>query len=332
MTQTSPDPGSSPVTGKTPSVDLPEALRANLSRVILGKPEAIEYLLIALLANGHALIEDVPGVGKTLAARALARSFRGTFRRVQFTPDLLPADITGVPVLDPRDQSFHFRPGPLFANILLADELNRATPRTQAALLEAMEERQVTVDGTTHPLPKPFTVLATQNPIEQQGVYELPEAQLDRFLLQVSLGYPDAETEVRIISSQLHNLPIDSLEPVATPADLLAAQDAVRHIHVDSTLLRYAVDLCAATRRHSEVSLGASPRASLGLIRASQAASYLRKQAFVTPEILRELVLPVLRHRLVLKPYANLSGRTAPDIVSEILQVTPLPLRMDSVE
>jgi MoxR-like ATPase len=319
----------------TPSIDpadLPEALRRNLARVILGKPESIERLLIAILANGHVLIEDVPGVGKTLAARALARSFHGSFRRVQFTPDLLPADITGVPVLDPRDQSFHFRPGPLFANILLADELNRATPRTQAALLEAMEERQVTVDGTSHPLPRPFIVLATQNPIEQQGVYDLPEAQLDRFLLQVTLGYPDADTEVEIISSQLLNLPIESLQPVATPADLQAAQESVRRIHVDATLLRYAVDLCAATRAHSEIALGASPRASLGLIRAGQASAYLRREAFVTPEILRELALPVLRHRLILKPYANLSGRTAPDVISEIVQTTPLPLLRETMD
>jgi MoxR-like ATPase len=312
--------------------DLAGALRANLARVILGKPEAIERLLIAILANGHALIEDVPGVGKTLAARALARSFDGSFRRVQFTPDLLPADITGVPVLDPRDQSFQFRPGPLFANILLADELNRATPRTQAALLEAMEERQVTVDGTSHPLPRPFLVLATQNPIEQQGVYDLPEAQLDRFLLQVSLGYPDPLTEVDIIRSQLLETPIESLQAVATPGGLLEAQEQVRRIHVDQTLLRYAVDLCAATRTHGEVALGASPRASLGLIRAAQASAYLRRESYVTPELLRDLALPVLRHRLILKPYANISGRTAPDIINEIVQTTPLPLLAETAD
>jgi MoxR-like ATPase len=305
---------------------LPAALRKNLSQVIFGKEEALDYLLIALLAHGHALLEDVPGVGKTLAARTLARSIHGSFRRIQFTPDLLPSDITGVPVLDPRDQNFQFRPGPLFANIVLADELNRATPRTQAALLEAMEERQVTVDGVTHELPQPFMVLATQNPIEQQGVYDLPEAQLDRFLLHIQIGYPDEVTEVEIIRSQLQDSPLACVTEVATTADLLAAQQSVRHIHVDPTLIRYAVDICHATRQNGELALGASPRASLGLVRASQAAAYLSGQDHVDPEIMRSLVVPVLRHRLILKPYATLSGRTAPEILKEIIQSLPLPL------
>lgn len=301
------------------------SLRRNIGRVIIGKDETVDLVVTALLAGGHVLIEDVPGLGKTLLAKALARSINGLFARVQFTPDLLPSDVTGTSVYNEPERRFEFRPGPVFTNVLLADELNRATPRTQSALLEAMEERQVSVDGTTHILPDPFFVIATQNPVEQQGVYDLPEAQLDRFLMQVSVGYPSRPDEVSIIRSQLTGQPLEGLEPVMSPEDLLAARRAVRTVFVDDTLLDYAVRLAEATRAHPELILGASPRASLALVAASQALTWLEGRDYVRPDTLKVLAAPVLRHRLVLKPQALLAGRTADRIITELLDTVEVP-------
>lgn len=301
------------------------SLRRNIGRVIIGKDETVDLVVTALLAGGHVLIEDVPGLGKTLLAKALARSIDGQFARVQFTPDLLPSDVTGTSIYNEPERRFEFRPGPVFTNVLLADELNRATPRTQSALLEAMEERQVSVDGTTHILPDPFFVIATQNPVEQQGVYDLPEAQLDRFLMQVSVGYPSRPDEVSIIRSQLTETPLEALQPVMSPEDLLAARRAVRTVYVDDTLLDYAVRLAEATRSHPELILGASPRASLALVVASQALTWLEGRDYVRPDTLKVLAAPVLRHRLVLKPQAILAGRTADRIIAELLDSVEVP-------
>jgi MoxR-like ATPase len=301
------------------------SLQAQLGRVILGKPEAIEHVLVALLAGHHLLMEDVPGVGKTTLAKALARCFSGEFRRVQFTPDLLPADILGSSVYSPRDGSFTFKEGPVFANVLLADEINRASPRTQSALLEAMSEGQVSSEGVTRVLPTPFLVLATQNPVEFHGTYPLPEAQLDRFGLRIGLGYPAAELEADVLFSQAERHPLESVTPVLSAPDVLSLQAECRRVRVERTLGRYMVALAEATRRHPSVRLGCSPRGTLMLFRAAQARALFEGRAFVAPEDVKTQAVPVLAHRLGLETKARYTGVSKEDIVREVLEAVPVP-------
>jgi MoxR-like ATPase len=297
----------------------------NVSRVLVGKEAEIELCAIALLRRGHILIEDVPGVGKTMLAKSLARSLGCSFGRLQFTPDLLPSDVTGVNIYTPNTQQFEFRQGPIFTQVLLADEINRATPKTQSALLEAMEERQVTVDGTTYPLPLPFLVLATQNPIEFAGTYPLPEAQVDRFLMRVNLGYLDTAHEVQVLDRFQRESPMDQLQPVASAADVLEAQRAVQETYVDQQLKEYIARVTHRTRGHADVSLGASSRGSLGLFRTAQSKAALEGRDYVTPDDIKALALPVLAHRLILKPNAELRGLTPAKIVAQILESEPVP-------
>ena len=300
------------------------ALKAQLGGVILGKEEAIDHVLVALLSGNHLLLEDVPGVGKTTLAKALARSFEGHFRRVQFTPDLLPTDILGSAVYNPRDGGFSFQEGPVFTHVLLADEINRASPRTQSALLEAMSEGQVSSDGDTRPLPSPFLVVATQNPVEYHGTYPLPEAQLDRFGLRLSLGYPGAEEEVDVIFSQAERHPVDTLEPVLSAEDILALQALVRKVRVERRLGRYVVSLAEATRRHPSIQLGCSPRGTLMLVHAAQARAFVVGRDFVTPEDVKAEAVPVLAHRLGLETKARYSGVSKEETVREILASVPI--------
>jgi MoxR-like ATPase len=292
--------------------------------VILGKEEALDHVLVALLSGNHLLLEDVPGVGKTTLAKALARSFDGHFRRVQFTPDLLPTDILGSAVYNPRDGSFSFQEGPVFTHVLLADEINRASPRTQSALLEAMSEGQVSADGVTRPLPSPFLVVATQNPVEYHGTYPLPEAQLDRFGLRLSLGYPGAEEEVDVVFSQAERHPVDALEPVLGAEEVLALQSRVRRVRVERRLGRYVVSLAEATRRHPSIQLGCSPRGTLMLVRAAQARSFVEGRDFVTPEDVKAEAVPVLAHRLGLETKARYAGVSKEATVREILASVPI--------
>ena len=306
-----------------------QALRGGIARVIVGKESVIEMALAALLCEGHLLIEDVPGIGKTMLAKSLARTLGCTFRRLQCTPDLLPSDITGLHFFNQKTQEFEFRPGPVFTNILLADEINRATPRTQAALLECMEERQVTLETGTVPLGRPFMVIATQNPVELQGTFPLPEAQLDRFLMQLPIGYPSAADEVEILRRFRTHNPLDGLDTVTGPDDLLRLQHAVREVHVSPAVEDYIVAIVRATRAHPEVELGASPRGSLGLYRTAQALAAIRGRSHVLPDDVKELVPCVLPHRLITTAQARLRERGAREIAQEILKAVPAPVEAE---
>jgi len=302
-----------------------ELLIHNLEKVIVGKRQTVELTIIGLLCQGHVLIEDVPGVGKTVLARSLARSLGCTFNRLQFTPDMLPSDVTGVSIYNQSNRKFEFRNGPIFAQVVLVDEINRATPKTQAALLEAMEERQVTVDGVTHILPSPFMVLATQNPIEYEGTFPLPEAQLDRFLLRVRLGYPNPSDEIEVLERQQLRHPIESLAPVIKVSELLAAMEAIKKIYVSAPVKRYVVDLVNRTRQNNDVYLGASPRGSLGLFRTGQVRAAMKGRDFVLPDDIKALAVPVLAHRIIVSPAARLRELSAERIVTEILDNLPVP-------
>jgi MoxR-like ATPase len=302
-----------------------ETLIENVERVIFGKRDAIELTVIGLLCQGHLLIEDVPGVGKTMLARSLARSIGCQFSRIQFTPDMLPSDVTGVSVFNQKTREFEFRPGPIMAQIVLSDEINRATPKTQAALLEAMEERQVTVDGVTHALAEPFLVLATQNPIEYEGTFPLPEAQLDRFLLRISLGYPDKDREIDVLDSQQYEHPIRKLEQVIDEQELLAAQEALKEVYVDSLVKTYIVDIVSQTRRHPEVYLGASPRGSLTLYRTAQAYAAIHGRDYVIPDEIKMLAPAALAHRMIVSPAARIKDVSSEAVLSDILSSVPVP-------
>ena len=302
-----------------------ERIIENVSRVIVGKNHTTELVLVGLLADGHVLIEDVPGLGKTLMAKSLAISIGGSFKRVQFTPDLLPADITGFNVYNQQTGRFTFQPGPVITNILLADEINRTIPRTQSSLLESMEERQVTVDGQTSPLPHPFFVMATQNPIELEGTFPLPEAQLDRFLLKIHLGYPEKEEEVRILERFQEHDPLRELQPVANPEQITELQRARKEIHIARPVKEYIADIVRATRNKKSLRFGASPRGSLGLMRTAQALAALRGREYVLPDDIKYLARPVLAHRLILKEEERLRGETPVHFLDEILQQLPVP-------
>jgi MoxR-like ATPase len=297
----------------------------HLEQVIVGKRRELELVLIGLLCQGHVLIEDVPGVGKTILARSLAQSLDCTFSRVQFTPDLLPSDITGSSIFNQQTRQFEFRPGPLMGQIVLADEINRATPKTQSALLEAMEERQITIDGVMHPLPQPFLVIGTQNPIEYEGTFPLPEAQLDRFLLRVSLGYLSKRDEIRMIEDQQFAHPLHSLTAVVSTGEVLALQEAVKHVFVSETIKQYLVDLTFATRENDSLYLGASPRGSLGLFRTGQAYAALQGRDFVLPDDIKALAEAVLAHRVMVNPSARLKQVTPKRVIADLLQRLPMP-------
>jgi MoxR-like ATPase len=302
-----------------------ERLIGNLEQVIVGKRNSIELVVIGLLCQGHILIEDVPGVGKTMLARSLAKSLDCSFSRIQFTPDMLPSDVTGVSIYNQQKREFEFRPGPIMGQIILADEVNRATPKTQAALLEAMEERQVTVDGVTNPLPQPFMVLATQNPIEYEGTFPLPEAQLDRFMMRVRMGYPSPVEEMKILSGQQLQHPIEALKSVVKVKDLMAAIKDVREVYVSSAIQKYIIDLVGRTRQSADVYLGASPRGSLALSRASQAHAAMQGRDHVLPDDVKALVVSVLGHRVIVSPAARLRELSADRIVEEVLHNTSVP-------
>lgn len=298
---------------------------SNVERVIVGKAEPVAFSLIAVICRGHILIEDVPGVGKTVLTKAIARSIGCTFKRIQFTPDLLPSDVTGVSIYNQKTSNFEFRPGPIMAQIVLADEINRATPKTQSALLEAMEEGQVTVDGVSYHLPEPFMVMATQNPIEYEGTFPLPEAQLDRFMMNISLGYPKSADEMNILDSHQHHHPLDDLAQIMTADELTGIQQQVRNIHVDASIREYIVAIANATRNHTNIYLGASPRGSLALFRATQALAAMHGRGYVIPDDVKLLVKPTLAHRIIVTPAARVRSITSTAILEEILQIVPVP-------
>lgn len=306
--------------------ELSAKLRENIQKVIVGKDEVIDLTLIALLCEGHLLLEDVPGTGKTTLAKTIARSLACSFQRIQFTPDLLPSDVTGIYYYNQKIQEFEFRPGPIFSQILLADEINRATPRTQSALLEAMQERQTTVDISTHNLPRPFLVMATQNPIELEGTFPLPEAQLDRFLMKIGLGYPTESEENDILLRFERADPLEELESVVGPDEILAMQDSVRSIRVENSMRFYIANICRATRSHPDIELGASPRATMALYRASQALAAIRGREFVLPDDVKEIAPYVLTHRLIIGAKTRLRGRQPQDIVAEVVETVAVPV------
>jgi MoxR-like ATPase len=302
-----------------------ERVLENLEKVVVGKRQSLELIVIGLLCQGHVLIEDVPGVGKTVMARSLARSLDCTFNRLQFTPDMLPSDVTGVSIYNQQKREFEFRPGPVIGQVVLADEINRATPKTQASLLEAMEERTVTVDGVTHVLPKPFMVLATQNPIEYEGTFPLPEAQLDRFLLRVRMGYPSVPDEIRILEGQQLEHPIEALKAIVKAEDVMEAIESVKKIYVSTAIKRYIVDLTNRTRQSDDVYLGASPRGSLALFRTGQARAALLGRDYVLPDDIQAMAVPVLGHRIIVGPAARLREVSADRIVREIIENLAVP-------
>ncbi len=309
----------------TPIEEFSQKIIQNLERVIIGKRTTIEQVVIALLCQGHILIEDVPGVGKTMLARSLAKSLGCTFSRIQFTPDMLPSDITGVSIYNQKTMQFEFRPGPIMAQIILVDEINRATPKTQSALLEAMEERQISVDGKTHFLPSPFLVIGTQNPIEYEGTFPLPEAQLDRFLLRIKLGYPEKNEEIKILEIQRLNHPITALNTIVGEEEVLKAQRMIKDVYVSDRVMRYIVDLTHATRSSADVFLGSSPRGSLALYRAGQARAAINGRDFVLPDDIKILAIPILSHRIVLDPSARLKNISSYQIIEEVLNSLPVP-------
>ena len=297
----------------------------NVEKVIVGKAESVAFSLIAVICNGHVLIEDVPGVGKTVLTKAIARSIGCSFKRIQFTPDLLPSDVTGVSIYNQKTGNFEFRAGPIMSQIVLADEINRATPKTQSALLEAMEETQITIDGVTYRLPEPFMVMATQNPIEYEGTFPLPEAQLDRFMMNITLGYPKVSDEMNILDTHQFHHPLDDLEQIMVAEDLVVIQKQIRSIHVDSSIREYIVAIANATRNHNNIYLGSSPRGSLALYRASQALAAIRGRGYVIPDDVKLLTKPTLAHRIIVTPAARVRAITSTAVLEEILQSVPVP-------
>ncbi|WP_373428102.1 AAA family ATPase [Neobacillus niacini] len=304
-----------------------EKILLNIEKVMIGKRNVAELSLIALLAEGHVLLEDVPGVGKTMMVRALAKSVNANFRRIQFTPDLLPSDVTGISIYNPKEMEFQFRPGPLMGNIILADEINRTSPKTQSALLEGMEEASVTIDGVTHRLQKPFFVMATQNPIEYEGTYPLPEAQLDRFLLKMKMGYPDVDEEIEVLNRAQKVPPIEDLYPVIDLEGLIALQKEIKEVYVDPTIKRYIVDIVNLTRNFSGVYLGASPRGSIALMKTAQAYAFMYGRDYILPDDIQYLAPFVLSHRIILKSEAKFEGISAEEIVTRVIARIPVPIQ-----